>query len=316
MSKSASKPEISTSKSPQKTVDQAATDNVELPSPELPSSNSLASKIVRVKIDDIVVPEERRKHDNAKASELMESIRFLGGVINPLTVRETPKGYVLVAGARRLEAMKQLGYTEIECVVLDCDELKSELAEIDENLIRNEIADPITIGELANRRDEILEELGLRAKPGDNQHTNGGGADSAPPKTTADIAKEVGIGERTMQVNKQLARDLIPEAKEVVREKGITKADAIALSGFTEDQQRDVIDNDDKKAIIAAIRKIHADGKKQKGTAKPWSVERLLEKVSKTYDDYSEDEQKESLMAGLWEFMVEFGYIEPEDVSV
>jgi hypothetical protein len=47
----------------------------------------------------------------------------------------------------------------------------AELAEIDENLVRNEL-DPVTMGELANRRDEILKELGQRAKQGQNRFTN------------------------------------------------------------------------------------------------------------------------------------------------
>lgn len=114
-----------------------------------------------------------------------------------------------------------------------------------------------------------------------------------------------------MQVNKQLARKLIPEAKEVVRKKGITKALAIELSRLSEEQQRDAVAKDSKKAIIAAICK-----SEQKG-AKPWNVKTLLEKVRNTYEAYSDSEDKQkSLMAGLKEFMVEVGYIiEPDDVD-
>lgn len=82
----------------------------------------------------------------------------------------------------------------------------------------------MTPGELAIRRDEILEALGLRAKSGTNRKNLATGETISPvPKTTADIAKEMGVGERTLQHNKQLARDLVPEAKEAVREKQISK---------------------------------------------------------------------------------------------
>ncbi len=43
------------------------------------------------------------------------------------------------------------------------NDLDRELVEIEENLMRNEL-NSVEIGELANRRDEILEAKGLREK--------------------------------------------------------------------------------------------------------------------------------------------------------
>ena len=126
--------------------------------------------------------------------------------------------------------MKNNPRTEIECNVLDGDDLLFQLAEIDENLVRNEL-DAISIGELAIKRDEILDSLGQRAKSGTNIKNSGTGETASPvPKTTESIVKEIGIGERTLQHNKQLARDLVPEAKEVVRSNEITKRDALKLA--------------------------------------------------------------------------------------
>ena len=213
---------------------------------------------MKIKISDITVKGERREINNAKVSELVKSIEALG-LINPITV---DKNYQLIAGGHRLEAVKELGYEEVDCVVLDCDELLSELAEIDENLIRNEL-DAISIGEYANRRDEILKELAMRAKSGDNRHTKSRGAVSAPLKTTADIAKEIGTSERTLQENKQLARNLDPEVKKAVREKGLSKSAALDISRLKPEQQREVIAADTKEEVIAATRKIR-DAKKQK----------------------------------------------------
>ena len=84
--------------------------------------------------------------------------------------------------------------------------LDAELAEIDENLMRHELT-PIQAGTHMNRRDEILDALGLRAKVGQNQHS-GGGETVSPPKTTAAIAKGLGISERGAQQYKQIARDI------------------------------------------------------------------------------------------------------------
>ena len=191
---------------------------------------------MKKKLSEITVPVGRRNINYVKVSELTESIRIVG-LLNPITI---DKDDTLVAGAHRLEACKTLGFDEIECIVLDSDELRIELAEIDENLIRNDL-DAISMGEKANRRDEILEELGLRAKVGDNQHT-GGGADSAPPKTTASIAKEAGVSERVLQENKQLARDLVPEAKEAYRKKAIPKSAALKIARLKPEQQQEAVE--------------------------------------------------------------------------
>ena len=223
-----------------------------------------------MKLSEITIPEGRRDIDYVKVSEIAESIKIVG-LINPITIGKDNK---LIAGAHRLEACKHLGFNEIDCIVLDCDELQAELAEIDENLIRNDL-DAISIGELAIRRDEILEALGLRAKAGQGRPSKNG-AISAPLKTTADIAKEAGVSERSLQENKQLARDLVPEAKEAVREKAIPKTAALEISRLEPDQQREVIAKDDKKAILAASKEIRKEMAEQRRAKR---TEQIVEAV-------------------------------------
>ena len=202
-----------------------------------------------MKLSEIIIPAGRRDINHVKVSELAESIKIVG-LINPITVGNDN---TLIAGAHRLEACRLLGFDEIECVVLDCDELRTELVEIDENLIRNDL-DPISIGELALRRDEILAELGLRAKIGQGRPAKNG-AVPAPLKTTESIARESGISERTLQENKQLAKNLVPEAKEAVRQKALPKSAALEISRLEPEKQREVVAKKDKKAIVAEVRK-------------------------------------------------------------
>ena len=161
---------------------------------------------MNIMIEKIVVPDSRREIVADKVAELVESIREIG-LLNPITITNSLQ---LIAGAHRLEACKQLGWDIIACSVIEGDSLHLELAEIDENLIRNDL-DAISIGELAIRRDEILDKLGLRASSGNNRFTKDRGAPGAPVKTTATIAKEIGISKRALQENKQLAKNLIPE---------------------------------------------------------------------------------------------------------
>jgi len=187
------------------------------------------------RVSEIIVPEGRRTIDPDKVTGLAESIKIVG-LLNPITI---DKHGTLVAGAHRLAAYKLLRLDEIECIVLDGDDWQSELAEIDENLIRNEL-DSIGIGELAIRRDEILDAQGLRAKSGTNiknlatstsgTGTAGTGAETASVRTTADIAREIGCSKRVLQENTQLARDLTPAAREAVRKVDATKHDALRLA--------------------------------------------------------------------------------------
>jgi hypothetical protein len=81
----------------------------------------------------------------------------------------------------------------------------------------------------------------LRAKSGTNIKNSRTDAVSAPvPQTTESIASEIGISKRVLQENKQLARDLVPEAKEVVRKNDVTKTDALKLSRMEPERQIEI----------------------------------------------------------------------------
>lgn len=189
---------------------------------------------MKIPIDKILVPDSRRGIVADKVAELAESIREIG-LLHPITVT---RDFHLIAGAHRLEACQRLGWREIDCSFLDGDSLHTELAEIDENLIRNDL-DAISIGELAIRRDDILDKLGMRASSGDNRFSKNRGEPGAPlPKTTEHIAKEIGVSKRALQENKQLARDLVPEVKEVIRKEDIPKKDALKLARMKPDEQK------------------------------------------------------------------------------
>ena len=236
---------------------------------------------MKIKITDIIIPEGRRAIDHDKVAALAESIKIIGGLIHPITVG---KDRTLIAGAHRIEAYKKLGFDEIECTEFDGEQLESELVEIDENLMRNEL-DDITVGEMVLRRDEILEELGLRARRGDNQHTGGGAGDAPPIQTTADIAREVGMSERTLQENKQLAKNLIPEVKEARREKRITKDTALAMTRLAPEQQRETLEKCEKEGSG----RLGKDGKLRPAKYKP-----RKKTVAKTED--SEEGPEEGLV--------------------
>lgn len=172
-----------------------------------------------VAIDKVSISSERRPLKDRKVSELMQSIK-MNGLLNPITLDQN---LTLVAGLHRLTACKLLGLTQIECnVVTYTNNDHARLAEIDENLIRNEL-EALERSELWLERDRILDRMGLRAHRGDNQYThkkstaNGGETSSPPVRTTLELAQEVGYTDRTFQQGKQIARDITPQVKAVIR---------------------------------------------------------------------------------------------------
>jgi ParB family chromosome partitioning protein len=68
-------------------------------------------------------------------TELEKSIQTLG-LIAPLVISTDD---IILAGARRYQALLNLGYTEAPVVVVDKGELEKELVSIDENLVRKDL---------------------------------------------------------------------------------------------------------------------------------------------------------------------------------
>lgn len=117
----------------------------------------------------------QRRRTARKAAELSESIAQLG-LLNPITV---DKDYNLIAGLNRLEACKLLGWESVTCNVVELSGLHSKLAEIDENIVR----DDLTVLEGANwlrDRKKIYEEI--------YPHTKAGVAGAIAKHATADSA--------------------------------------------------------------------------------------------------------------------------------
>jgi ParB family chromosome partitioning protein len=87
-------------------------------------------------------------------SELEKSIQTLG-LIAPLVIS---KDNVILAGARRYQAMLNLGFTETPVMIVDGNALEKELVSIDENLVRKDLS-KIEIESHLRRAKEIYQEL-------------------------------------------------------------------------------------------------------------------------------------------------------------
>ena len=134
---------------------------------------------MELKISDVIVGNRKRKLNESKVQSLAESFSSIGQ-LQPITVSEGDYGtYRLIAGLHRLEAAKAIGWEKIQAAVFEGGEIETELAEIDENLMRNDLT-VLEQGEHLARRNEILEIMGGRRGVG--RYSNG--ETVSPLKTT------------------------------------------------------------------------------------------------------------------------------------
>jgi len=90
---------------------------------------------MKIRIDSIVINANRRVTDPVKVQAVADSIKEVG-LLSPIVVSQDN---TLVAGLHRVEAFKLLGRDEIPVTLAEVnDSLRLRLAELDENLVRNE----------------------------------------------------------------------------------------------------------------------------------------------------------------------------------
>lgn len=193
-----------------------------------------------ININDIKINPGRREAAPEDVQRLLESIAEVG-MMNPITVTAD---YTLIAGLHRLMAAKQLGWVEIECSISDMDTLHTELAEIDENVIRIGLSD-LELSELLTRRKKIYEALHpatiARNLPGhaSNYESSSDKLTGKEKPFSQDTAEKMGVSPRTVERHVQIGENLTTEAKEILRgtDTKITKQNLTKLSRLEPEQQ-------------------------------------------------------------------------------
>lgn len=192
---------------------------------------------MKIPIFQIKVNDGRRDADPEAVQKLADSISKVG-LLNPITVDQE---HTLIAGLHRLEAAKRLGWPEIECTVSSLDGLLAELAEIDENLVRRDF-DCVDEGEQLARRKEIYEMLHPETRRGkrNGQTSKTDTGSVLETKSFAqDTAERIGVTPRTVERKVQIAKNLTPAAKGIVKRNDIGFKNALKLSRLPPEQQED-----------------------------------------------------------------------------
>ena len=194
---------------------------------------------MQIKISEIKINPGRRDTQQRNVEELARSIAAVG-LMNPITVTQDN---TLIAGLHRLEAVKLLGWTEIECTISDADGLQAELAEIDENFVRAGLSHR-ELGDLLLRRKELYEAIHPETRQGmrNGQTAKNENFSLLDTKSfSQDTAEKLGVSKRTVEQLVQTAANLTPEAKKIIRDSDakITKGAALKISRLPPDQQEE-----------------------------------------------------------------------------
>jgi ParB/RepB/Spo0J family partition protein len=178
---------------------------------------------------------------------LVESVREIG-IINPLRVRPSliyedaisTDGWEITAGAHRYEAAKRLGLEVLPCIIVQDDDLRAELAMIDENLCRAELS-PAEAALQTARRKEIYEalhpEVASYAFKG-NQHSK---VVTDNLSFTSKTAEATGRDERTVRRDAARGEALGEDLAEIAGTSLDKGVELDALAKLPEDERKSLV---------------------------------------------------------------------------
>lgn len=97
-------------------------------------------KVMRLRLTEVHPNEAqpRKQFEQPQMESLTNSIQE-HGILQPIIVRPTSKGYKIIAGERRWRASQQLGLTEIPAIVKNVDALKTIELALVENIQREDL---------------------------------------------------------------------------------------------------------------------------------------------------------------------------------
>lgn len=186
----------------------------------------------KVRLDDVHVIGGRRPVDQSAVSALAASMSKIGlmipisiRVVDDVMIEDQPiRAAVLVAGRHRLEAARQLGWKEIDCVYMQGDETDARMWEIAENLHRAELT-------ALERDEQIAEWVKLASKKEEevSRQVDAKPRGGRPEGGTRAAARELGLSEPDARRATKVA-SLSPEAKEVARELGLDDNRSVLLA--------------------------------------------------------------------------------------
>lgn len=172
--------------------------------------------VLEISIDKIKPnPYQPRKYfDETAISELSASIKR-HGLIQPIIVFKKDDEYVLIAGERRLRAVKLLGNSTIKAIVADIESKNLRELALIENVQRQDL-NPM---ELANSYKELIDEY----------------------KITQDDLSDIIKKSRSQITNTLRLLTLLDKTKEALSDNKISQGHAKVLVGLDKEKEKEVL---------------------------------------------------------------------------
>jgi len=185
------------------------------------TSNS--EEIVNLKLSELRPNpyQPRKTFDEASIDELASSIKE-HGVIQPIIVKKSIKGYEIIAGERRFRASKKLGLETIPAIIRDfTDEQMMEIALL-ENLQRenlNAIEEAIAYQSMIDKLNLTHEQLAKKVGKSRSHITNMLGLLRLPKEVQDMITKkEISMGHARVLSKLEDEKQIIETAQKIVEE--------------------------------------------------------------------------------------------------
>jgi len=198
-----------------------------------------------------------RKLSRPKVRELADSITEIG-LLNPITVCSAGSEFTLVAGRHRLEAARLLEWQTIPATVVELSDADRHIAEIDENLIRNDLSDLERAEHLSARKGWYEAKHPETRRGGDRRSEAARSNGNDFVSFGADTSQKTGRSERAVQQDVQIAQSIPEDIRDAIRDTPLaeSKTDLLAIARLPEEAQRAVIaeaDLHDKTTIRQAV---------------------------------------------------------------
>ena len=137
----------------QSTVDAVLNDDQ---TPQESKERNDSAGLIEIAVEKIVPNpfQPRTRFSELELDELSDSIRQ-HGVMQPVVVRQTVRGFELIAGERRWRASQRAGITEIPAIVRDLDDQQVAALALIENIQREQLTAIEQARALARMRDQF-----------------------------------------------------------------------------------------------------------------------------------------------------------------
>lgn len=221
-------------------------------------------------VDSIQVPSSHRATTEDAVKRLADSITILG-MLEPIGCTRKRR---LIYGRHRLDAYKLLGRTKIETTVLDMDDIKAEMAMIDENVCRSDLSVSRKAQQMLRRKELYLAMFpdtkhgGAPGKPGGGKvarstaenHQENGQKAKEPDSVSFVQATAEATGKSKTIIKEEVAigKAISPEVAEIIEGTPIAnnKSELKKLGKLAPDEQRlaaEAIKAGEAKTVAEAV---------------------------------------------------------------